>query len=69
MESVQGDDGVLATHCRENCKRSLMTELGPVVVTRKGYSAKGVESLFPMDRELNLPEDKYSSELCRLVAQ
>jgi hypothetical protein len=69
MESVQGADGVARTHRRENCERNLMTEFGQVVVRRKGYSAKGVESLFPLDAELNLPEDKYSSELCRLVAQ
>lgn len=69
MDSVLGGDGVVRTRCRENCERSLMTEFGQVVVRRKGYSAKGVKSLFPLDAELNLPEDKYSSELCRLVAQ
>jgi len=69
MESVLGADGVLRTHCRENCERNLMTEFGRVVVRRKGYSTKGVRSLFPLDAELNLPQDKYSSELCRLVAQ
>ena len=58
MESVQGADGVLRTHCREKCERNLMTEFGQVVVTRKGYSAKGVERLFPLDAELNLPKDK-----------
>jgi hypothetical protein len=69
MESVEGADGIVRTHCRENCERNLMTEFGQVVVTRKGYSVRGVESLFPLDRELNLLEGKYSSELCRLVAQ
>jgi len=69
MESIQGADGVVRTHCRDNCEKNLMSEFGQVVVRRKGYSAKGVESLFPMDAEFNLPEDKYSSELCRLVAQ
>lgn len=69
MASVQGADGIARTHCRENCERNLMTEFGQVVVRRKGYSAKGIKSLFPLDAELNLPEDKYSSELCRLVAQ
>ncbi len=69
MESVEGSDGVVRTHCRENCERSLMTEFGKVVVERKGYSAKGAESLFPLDAALNLPQDKYSSELCRLVAR
>jgi hypothetical protein len=69
MESVEGSDGIVRTHCRENCERSLMTEFGKVVVERKGYSAKGAESLFPLDAALNLPQDKYSSELCRLVAR
>jgi hypothetical protein len=69
MESVHGADGIVRTHCRENCERNLMTEFGQVVVRRKGYSAKGFESLFPLDAELNLPETKYSSELSRLVAQ
>jgi hypothetical protein len=68
-EAVEGADGVVRTRCRENCERNLMTEFGQVVVRRKGYSAKGVENLFPLDAELNLPQDKYSSELCRLVAQ
>lgn len=68
-EAVEGADGILRTHCRENCERNLMTEFGQVVVRRKGYSAKGTKTLFPLDAELNLPQDKYSSELCRLVAQ
>ena len=68
-ESVRGADGAVRTRCRENCVRNLMTEFGQVVVRRKGYSAKGVESLFPLDAGLNLPEDKYSSQLCRLVVQ
>jgi len=69
MESVKGTDGTVRTHCREKCRKDLMTEFGEVVVRRRGYSAKGVESLFPLDRELNLPEHKYSSNLCRLVAE
>ena len=69
MESVEGSDGIVRTHCRENCERNLMSEFGQVVVRRKGYSVRGVASLFPLDKELNLPEGKYSSELCRLVAQ
>jgi hypothetical protein len=69
QESVEGADGIVHTRCRENCERNLMTEFGQVVVRRKGYSAKGVESLFPLDAVLNLPEDKYSSGMCRLVVQ
>ncbi len=69
LESVEGADGTRRTHCRENCERDLMTEFGQVVVKRKGYGAKGVESLFPLDAELNLPENSYSAELCRLAAR
>jgi len=68
-ESVQGADGVVHTCCRENCERDLMTEFGKVVVKRKGYSAKGAGSLFPLDAELNLPQARYSSELCLRVAR
>jgi hypothetical protein len=69
MTFVEGVDGTVRTHCRENCSKDLMTEFGEVVVERKGYSAKGVESLFPLDRELNLLSNKYSSNLCRLLAE
>lgn len=69
LEYVKGADGIIRTHCRDNCERKLMTGFGEVVARRKRYSAKGVDSLAPMDAELNLPEDKYSSELCRRVAQ
>jgi hypothetical protein len=69
QESVEGADGIVHSRCRENCERNLMTEFGQVVVRRKGYSAKGVESLFPLDAVLNLPEDKYSSGMCRLVVR
>ena len=62
-ESVCASDGTLLTHCRCGCERDLMTIFGKVTVRRKGYSAKGVPSLFPMDGELNLPEDKYSHSL------
>jgi hypothetical protein len=64
MESIEGSDGVVRTQCRADCEKDLMTEFGEVVVRRKGYAAKGTGSLFPLDAALNLPEDKYSSELC-----
>lgn len=69
MEFVDGADGTVQTRCRENCGRDLMTEFGEVVVGRKGCSAKGVGSLFPLDGEFNLPSNKYSSNLCRLLAE
>lgn len=69
QESVQGGDGTVRTRCRDKCEKQLMTEFGEVIVSRKGYYAKKTESLFPLDLELNLPEGKYSSGLCRLVAE
>jgi len=68
-ESVTGSDGVVRTHCRCGCERSLMTVFGKVTVRRRGYSASGVQSVFPMDGELNLPQDKYSHGLRYRVAE
>jgi hypothetical protein len=66
---LTGPDGDILTHCRENCKRRLGTIFGDVTVSRKGYSAPGVESQFPLDGELNLPKDKYSHGLRHRVAE
>lgn len=68
-ESVLGCDGILRTHCRCGCERSLMSRFGEVIVRRKGYSAPGADSLFPLDRELNLPSDKYSEGLQYLAVR
>jgi len=67
-EEIQGTDGSLRTHWRQGCKRSLMTLFGEVTVTRMKYSARGKESIFPLDAELNLPGDKYSHGLRKRVA-
>jgi hypothetical protein len=47
----------------------MRTLFGEVVVTRRRYSALGRPSLFPMDRNLNLPNDKYSHGIRRSVAE
>lgn len=61
-------DGNTLSHCRKACGRDLMTIFGQVKVRRKGYSAAGKESLFPLDEQLNLCEDKYSQGLrCRVA--
>ena len=65
--SVVGADGVERTHVRDR-SRTLMTLLGPVNVERKGYSARGTESVFPMDAELNLPVESFSLGVRRRVA-
>ena len=62
-ERVVGEDGTARTHRREGCTRSLETRFGEVIVTRRGYGARGLESVFPLDAELNLPPDKPSHGL------
>jgi len=66
---VKGADGKARPHCRKNCERPLMSVFGEVEVHRMGYSARKVESLFPLDGELNMAKDKYSDGLRRRVAQ
>jgi hypothetical protein len=62
-ERVVGEDGVARTHRREGCKRRLESRFGEVIVTRRGYGGRGLDSLFPLDAQLNLPPDKYSHGL------
>jgi hypothetical protein len=62
-EGVKGPDGVLRRHVREGCQGGLMRLFGEVRVQRLGYSARGEESGFPLDGELNLPRDSYSHGL------
>ena len=49
--------------------RDLETIFGKVQVERTGYGYPGTDSLHPLDAELNLPEDPYSLELRRRVAE
>lgn len=68
-EEVKGPDGVLRRHVREACQRGLMTLFGEVTVRRLGYGARGEESIFSLDGELNLPRDSYSHGLRRRLAE
>jgi len=58
-EYVVGEDGI-ATHRREGCKRSLETRFGEGIVPRLGSGGRTLDSVFPLDAQLNLPPDKYS---------
>jgi len=49
--------------------RDLETIFGKVQVERTGYGYPGTDSLHPLDAELNLPEERYSLELRRRVAE
>ena len=60
---VVGGDGEVRTHRRTECRRELETRFGSVEIKRIGYSARGLDSVFPLDAELNLPPQRYSHGL------
>ncbi|MCP4208110.1 MAG: ISKra4 family transposase [Shimia sp.] len=66
---VIGGDSVIRTHRRAGCTRTLMSLFGEVSVKRMGYGARGKESIFPLDAQLNLPRDKYSHGLRQRVGE
>jgi hypothetical protein len=66
---VVGEDGTPRTHRREACRRRLETRFGEVIVTRRGYGGRGLDSVFPLDAELNLPPDRYSHGLREVVVE
>jgi hypothetical protein len=65
---VQGADGVARSRMRVQ-QRELETVFGTVSVQRAGYGRQGVKSLHPLDAELNLPDERYSLEMRRRVAE
>ncbi len=67
-EPVCGADGQERTRQRTQ-GRDLETIFGTVRVERTGYGYPGTESLHPLDAELNLPNERYSLELRRRVAE
>lgn len=67
-EEVIDAKGVRHTHQRLN-SRSLTTIFGEVEVERQGYGGRGLESLHPLDAELNLPPEEYSHTLQRRIGE
>jgi hypothetical protein len=65
---VVGADGVERVHHRSG-ERHLETLLGTVSVERDGHGARGKETLFPLDAELNLPKEKFSFGIRRRAAE
>src|SRR5438128_701044 len=64
---VKGPDGEERVQQRLH-ERGLETVFGEVRIERAGYVAKGMESLHPMDADLNLPKELYSHQVRRRVA-
>ncbi|MGH6803428.1 MAG: ISKra4 family transposase [Methyloceanibacter sp.] len=56
------------THQRFH-SRSIKTIFGAVTITRQGYGGRELESLHPLDAELNLPPENYSHPLQRRLAE
>jgi hypothetical protein len=65
---VVASDGNCRTHVRPH-RRKLESVFGTVEFERQGFGGRGLESLHPVDAGLNLPPEKYSLLLRRLVAE
>lgn len=65
---VWGSDGTERPRVRLQT-RKIETVFGTVAASRAGYGQEGVESLHPLDAELNLPAELYSLELRHRVAE
>ena len=69
-KTVYSADKVQLTHLKTAQSRNLESVFGQVTVKRNSYSQRHQPSQFPMDAELNLPNDKYSDGLrARAVAE
>ena len=65
---VVGADGVERREVRVS-SRQIETPVGEIVVKRLLYQAAGVEGIAPLDAALGLPDEKYTNELRRVVAE
>ena len=65
---VVGADGVKRSDVRVSARR-IETTVGEIDVKRLLYQAPGVPGIAPMDAVLGLPEEKYTHDLRRIVAE
>jgi hypothetical protein len=68
LESVVGDEGVARGQVESGHGRALETVFGTVSVQRLAYRAPGLGNLHPADAGLNLPLERHSHGLRKLVA-
>jgi hypothetical protein len=68
LDEVTGPDGLPRTRAERGPSRLLATTLGQVRVTRIAYRAPGVPGVHPADAQLNLPPEKHSHGLGKLLA-
>lgn len=67
-EAITGADGQTRTHRRVR-SRDLVCLFGAVNVARTALGGRGMDSLAPMDAELNLPKTRYSFGVERRVVE
>jgi len=65
---VTGEDGAVRTRAERGRARPLVTKFGQVIVSRIAYRSPGRSNVCPLDRGLNLPEEKHSHGLRRLAS-
>jgi hypothetical protein len=68
VEGVQDDQGVARRAVESGHQRPLASVFGEVTVRRLAYRRRGQESLYPADGVLNLPPERASHGVRRLVA-
>ena len=66
--AVVGADGIARQDVRTSVRR-IETPVGELEIKRLLYQAPGVEGLAPLDAALGLPDEKYTLELRRIVAE
>jgi hypothetical protein len=67
-DDVTGPDGLARTRAEQGHSRLLATTAGQVRVSRIAYRAPGAPNVHPADAQLNLPPEKHSHGLGRLLA-
>lgn len=61
-QEIEGSDGIVRNHIRKG-KRKIKSIFGVVDTERLSYGNRGVESVFPKDSHMNLPETSFSYKL------
>ncbi|MEO0684102.1 MAG: ISKra4 family transposase [Cyanobacteria bacterium J06649_11] len=64
---VEGKDSAKRTH-KKRLSRKLTTIFGTIIANRVGYGGRKINTLCPLDAELNLPVEQYSHGLRQRVA-
>jgi len=65
---VVGADGIERSEVR-TASRRIETPVGEIEVKRLLYQAPGVEGIAPLDAALGLPDEKYTHDVRRIVAE